>query len=341
MSKISIIVPVYKTPQKKLYKCINSIISQTFEDIEAIFIDDGSPDDCGAILESFAFKDSRIIVIHQKNGGLSSARNAGYSASTGEWITFVDADDYIERDACERLLAAVQDHDTQLVMCGLYRDYNNSSTPYKFYIEEKTYVGDECKWLQEQLLHYNGNIAFPISKLIKRDFLEQYNIMHDEVLRQGAEGLEFNFRLFDHLEKAVFINEPLYHYVYNETSITAIFTLEKIKQVIDCYEKIESYVMKGNNSERLLPWFHNRMMYIVITTTISGFFSPSNDLKFCDRVKEMEEFLELRIVKESINSMDFFDLSKARRIVLWFIKHKCYIALFLLGKIRRYQKQHL
>ena len=95
--KVSIIVPVYKV-EKYLRKCIDSIINQTLKDIEIILVDDGSPDNCGKICDEYAAKDTRIKVIHKENGGLSSARNAGMEVAEGEYIGFVDSDDWIESD---------------------------------------------------------------------------------------------------------------------------------------------------------------------------------------------------------------------------------------------------
>ena len=103
MSKISVIIPVYKV-EKYLDKCIQSVVNQTFTDLEIILIDDGSPDRCPEICEQWAKKDSRIVVIHKKNGGLSDARNAGLNIATGEFISFVDSDDWIAKNMYEIML---------------------------------------------------------------------------------------------------------------------------------------------------------------------------------------------------------------------------------------------
>ena len=99
MPKVSVIVPVYKV-EKYIGKCIESILSQTFKDFELILVDDGSPDSSGAICDQYAQKDSRIQVIHKTNGGVSSARNLGLDKARGQWITFVDADDYVDSSFC-------------------------------------------------------------------------------------------------------------------------------------------------------------------------------------------------------------------------------------------------
>ena len=118
MPELSIIVPVYKVEQY-LPKCIDSILAQTFSDFELILIDDGSPDRCGRICDEYAAKDSRITVIHQENKGASAARNAGLDLARGEYIGFVDSDDWIEPEMYETMLGKAKEADLDLVICGL------------------------------------------------------------------------------------------------------------------------------------------------------------------------------------------------------------------------------
>ncbi len=120
MCKISIIVPVYKV-EPYIHCCINSILSQTYTDFELILVDDGSPDNCPAICDEYAAKDSRVTVIHQKNGGAAAAKNAGLRIATGKYLSFVDSDDYLEPDAYRHMLKLLNDHDAEVVQCS-YRD---------------------------------------------------------------------------------------------------------------------------------------------------------------------------------------------------------------------------
>ena len=169
-------------------------MTQTLKNIEILLVDDGSPDQCGKICDEYAEKDKRIQVLHKKNGGLSSARNFGCKAAQGKWVMFVDGDDWIEPDMCQTMYSAGEEKQVQLVMCGIMKDYGKSAAEYKFYLEDgKVYKGQECKWLQQQLLVYNGNIAVAYSKLIDRKLLINNQIFHDEVLRQGAEGWNLIF----------------------------------------------------------------------------------------------------------------------------------------------------
>ena len=144
---ISIIVPVYKT-ERFLPACIASIQAQTFADFELILVDDGSPDSCPALCDAAAAKDSRIRVIHKKNGGQSTARNAGLDAAHGEWIAFVDSDDTITPDYCAKLYVAVQATGAQMAVCN-YRQVDESGQPLKEqYLHVRAEVLDQKQALE-------------------------------------------------------------------------------------------------------------------------------------------------------------------------------------------------
>lgn len=338
---VSIIVPVYKVPEQYLRKCIESTMMQTLQNIEILLVDDGSPDQCGEICDAYAEKDSRVKALHKQNGGLSSARNYGCRAARGKWIMFVDGDDWIEPDMCQTMYNAGEEKQVQLVMCGIMKDYGKSATEYKFYLEDgKVYKGKECKWLQQQLLVYNGNIAVAYSKLIDRKLLIDNRIFHGEVLRQGAEGLEFNLRLFEKLESATFINKPFYHYIYNENSISASHNEANHEFVIKCFEKIKAFIDTSDNKEMLMPWFDNRLLYVIVTTAISGYFNPTNTEPYADKKRKYAAYLEKPIVKEALQTKNTVGIGKQREVVLFFIKHRMYLMLDIMGRMRKWQKEH-
>ncbi len=123
---ISVIIPVYKV-EEYLSRCVDSVLAQTYRNLEIFLVDDGSPDRCGEICDAYAAQDSRIHVIHKQNGGLSDARNAALDVCTGEYISFVDSDDYVSEDFVESLYHALQTHQTKLAICGIMKFDENGS----------------------------------------------------------------------------------------------------------------------------------------------------------------------------------------------------------------------
>lgn len=129
-SIISIIIPVYNV-EAYLSECIDSIIGQTYKNLEIILIDDESIDSSGKCCDDYAKKDNRIKVIHKKNGGAASARNEGLKIATGEYLTFVDSDDYLDSNACEYMINKIQEHNADLIQCGLRYVYKNKKFDYR------------------------------------------------------------------------------------------------------------------------------------------------------------------------------------------------------------------
>lgn len=122
--KISVIVPIYKV-EDYLHRCVESIINQAYTNLEIILVDDGSPDNCPKICDEYAEKDSRIKVIHKENGGLSDARNTGLLVATGEYISFIDSDDYIDINMYKSIITYMEEHDLDIAECGIKHVYNN------------------------------------------------------------------------------------------------------------------------------------------------------------------------------------------------------------------------
>lgn len=228
-AKISMIVPVYKV-EKELDRCVKRILQQTYENLEIILVDDGSPDGCPEMCDAYAKSDSRIKVIHKENGGISDARNAGLRAASGEYVMYVDSDDYIETDACERLLASMQD-DVDLVV-GVCREVTGEEVTYRRHsnlISGKRYSAREYVILSIQ----KNEWFIPVwLNLYRREFL----LKHQLFFRVGYcyEDFEILPRLFLAAKTIVYLDYPFYNYIIRENSImTSKVTDQKRKMLID------------------------------------------------------------------------------------------------------------
>ena len=337
---ISVIVPVYNVPHKMLRKCLESLDSQTYENIEVIVVDDGSTDKtCSNICEEYK-ENKKFKIFHKKNGGLCSARNFGVYKSSGKWITFVDGDDWIEKTCFETIINKIKNDDIDIVMFGTIKEYKNKNFKYHyrdFYKDGDTYTNNDINVIRKDILNFDANLSDVTAKLYRLSFIIDNNIFHDESIRQGIEAIDFNVRAFSCCKKTVFLNDYFYHYAYNEKSITNNFNESEIRKNLYGYYKLRDYLLKNNESE-LLNMLYVRIMHNIISVAISGYFNPKNKMKFKKRKIGFNSYLEEAIVKESLINVDHNMMNFKYRIILFFIKNKTYLCLYLLGYIRNFQK---
>lgn len=210
-SKISVIVPVYKA-EKYIRRCVDSILAQTYQNLEIILVDDGSPDHCPAICDEYAGKDSRVKVIHKENGGELSAREAGISAAQGEWLGFVDSDDFVSEDMYGYLLQLTAENNVDIVQCGF--DTCIDSKIIKSYAAEES-VDCDGRQAVRHLLTGNMNWMVMWNKLYRRELFQNEQLNRD--LKCSGDALA-NYFLMRKAKKVVFSNEAKYHYGTNQDS---------------------------------------------------------------------------------------------------------------------------
>lgn len=225
---ISVIVPIYNV-EREIDRCIQSILKQTYHQLEIILVDDGSPDQCPQKCDQYAHDDSRVKVIHKKNGGLSDARNAGLRIATGEYVLYVDSDDYLESDACERLLKSMSE-DVDIVV-GECREVEGNEVSYQRHTNlspEKIYSAEEY---MIQSIDRNEWFHPAWLNLYRRNFLIINNLFFIKDLY--FEDMEMTMRLWLASPRMTYLNYPFYVYVKRGGSImTAGNKKKKIKDVI-------------------------------------------------------------------------------------------------------------
>ena len=213
-SLVSIIVPIYKV-EPYLQRCLDSIVNQTHTNLDIILVDDGSPDNCAKICDEYAAKDKRITVIHKQNGGLSDARNAGLDISKGEYVSFVDSDDWIANTYIEQLLKAVKDNNAEVAICNYLKTeqsydlkINNVKHPKYEILYPKSAV--KKLWSQERII-----FVIACGKLIKKSLFNDIRFpkgfIHED---------EFTtYKLLYNASKTIFLDIPFYCYYQRKDSI--------------------------------------------------------------------------------------------------------------------------
>lgn len=238
MSKISIIVPVYNV-EKFLNRCLDSIIAQTFTDWVCILIDDGSPDNSGKICDEYAKKDDRFVVIHQKNAGSSVARNTGLNVAQGDFIAFVDSDDWVEPEYLDELFNKATENDADIVGCDLYREKINESTIQTVKLDG---MSDYCSSILTGELPAWLWIKFFKKQLIfnnKINFLSTLDMCEDTL---------FSLKAFFYASKVCYIDKPLYHYnLSNQSSLTSVLSEKKVEQILQNNEEYVNFLRMNNS----------------------------------------------------------------------------------------------
>lgn len=218
---ISVIVPVYNV-EEYLEKCVDSILVQTYRNLEVILVNDGSKDSSGSICDAFARKDSRVRVIHKENGGLSSARNVGIEAAGGEYITFVDSDDWIEEDAYEHLMGLIEKYRVNLVCGGNYDVDGATGTRTLGVCPQKEEAVTAEEFVGRMFL-WQGCDSSVCDKIFHRSLLENFRFPEGKV----SEDVAITYRIILSAERAAFSERPFYNYYHRPGSIT-ISTAEEI-----------------------------------------------------------------------------------------------------------------
>ena len=234
--KISVIVPVYNVEQY-LERCVDSIINQTYTNLEIILVNDGSTDNSGKLCDELAKKDERIRVIHKENGGLSDARNRGIDEAESDLVGFIDSDDYIDNDMYEVLLRNLNDTDADLSMCALYDVYNN--TP-----EEQVTNKEIWELSSEQAIKMVMEAKIlsvtAVNKLYRKSLFSNLKFEVGKI----AEDAFIMIKLLDKCEKIVATNEKKYYYVHRENSITTQKFSTKFLNVIEAYEQNSNIILE-------------------------------------------------------------------------------------------------
>ena len=253
---VSVIIPIYNV-EKYLRDCIESVLMQTFRDIEVILVDDGSPDNCGAICDEYAGKDNRIIVIHKKNGGLSDARNAGLDIARGEYILFVDSDDMLKKDAVKHLCEYIQHERAQIVYFNaetLCEDFEDQAYNEEL-IRKKQYKTSKGAVVLDIQRHNNEFYACAPLHIYERNFLARNRlrflkgILHEDEL--------FSTIAYVRAQRVAYLNEALYIRRLRAGSIMSErISLKSIKGisigVLHILEECKAYRINSIESKALL-----------------------------------------------------------------------------------------
>ena len=251
--KVSIIIPIYNA-EKHLRRCVDSVLKQDFEDFELILMNDGSRDSSGMICDTYAEKDERVRVVHKENSGVSDTRNQAMTLARGEYLQFLDSDDWITPDATGLLVRMAKEHDCEMVIADFYRVIGERLSP-KGKIREDGILSREdfaMEMMENPADFYYGVLW---NKLYRRDIIEKNNLCMDKDI-SWCEDFIFNMEYIRHVKQVYALHVPMYYYVKTPGSLvsqgTSIAkTIQMKRTVFKCYKEFYKEVFKEEDYEKI------------------------------------------------------------------------------------------
>ena len=340
--EVSIVVPIYNV-EKYLQRCLESLINQTFSNIEIIALNNGSTDKSLEILNHYAYQDKRILVINNENIGVSKARNIGIKKAKGKYIVFVDSDDWIDANMIEVLHGAIIDNNYDLAMCTYVREFANHSKEKVFNLPEiNIYEGIQVKNellrklvgpIQKELANpeYLDALGTVWAKMYKTSILKEKNLRFIDLKEIGSgEDILFNIYVFNEVSKVILLNKPMYHYWReNDNSITSRYIPNFVEKRRKYFNYIKDFIKDNDLGNEYEIALNNR-----ICTSVLGMglleCSKSNEASFFCKIKNISAILKEDYIDSAYRSLELKNFTFYWRIFYFFNKYKLSLPSFLM-----------
>ena len=340
---LSVIMPVYNG-EKHLEHAIESVLSQEIDRMELIVINDESTDQTGDILKKWETKDSRVQVIYKEKEGVSVARNAGIAAAKGKYVTFVDADDYLEFGAYKEVLEKLEDTDVHAAMFGFYDQTEEQMTDVSLPWDTGTVLSKERIW--GELIPYmikvfpkdplSGNLFGSVWRIVvRRDAILTNKVVFDKKL-QIAEDFDFCMHLFSKLSGIVIVNKCLYHYMRWGNTTMAVYRKNHFQEGRENQLRLKRFLQQEGYYEALKQRYVGSYVDMCIGSLVN-FVRPGAPRLF-QKVKELREVVNQIAEDEIYETLNCIPLTKNQKLVLQLIRHKKVWTILMITKIRQMRK---
>lgn len=321
---ISVIVPVYNV-EKYLERCVESILNQTYSKLEIILVDDGSTDSSGSKCDILAKRDKRIKVIHKKNGGLSDARNYGLNIATGDYILFVDSDDWIEKNMVEYLINLILETEADISVCGYFEDYNNSEGVIcSKDVDEKIYVYNSNVEALYALNYYGESIGtVSWNKLYKMSIFDQLRFDKGRL----NEDVFLTPKLFYQAKRVTVSTKKLYHYIVSrpDSIMNQSLTEKNLDLISAFYSNFCFFMDKNEKKYAYIYWFK---YYGAMIDMYCKFYMIHNNI-ISERLKNQIKKEFITLLKKSLVNKNWKELLRG---VIFNIDTGLYITIWRLRK---------
>lgn len=331
---VSVIVPVYNV-EKYLDECVKSILAQSYKNLEIILVDDGSPDGCPEMCDNYQALDPRVRVIHKNNGGLGFARNSGLDIATGDYVVFVDSDDYLDSDAIEDLVTAAINNHAQLVKDGFRKRDDVGNTLYV-----RSYVGGVFKGkdidtlFSPRLLGSSPSMSDSIemsvwATLYDRSIIEQIHLRFDSERMVVSEDLPFNLTFLSHCNNVVLTDKITYNYRLNQNSLTEKYESGKFLRILEFFDimngRFPELITRENTrfSRLFFVYLKKYIKHELLNKEASPKMIISRIAEICDYPMVIQRIQTYPIDKLPVKHRIFLKLVKRKKANILYFLAKC------------------
>lgn len=337
---VSIIIPVYNA-EKYLNVCLDSVLSQTYRNIEIICINDGSSDNSLSMLREYEEKDSRVKVIDKMNSGVSAARNDGIRAAHGSWIAFVDADDWIDVETIEKAVLKANNTGAVVVMWAYTSERENKSSVKCVFTRDMVFCKEEIRekihrrfvgLINEELSHpeLSDSLCTVWGKLYKASLINKISFTDLDEIGTYEDGL-FNLEAFGCVFSAAYISKPLYHYRRtNAESQTKPYNPKLARQWETLFDRMRNYISYNKLGEDYSLALNNRISMSILGLTLNIIKS---NYKTIVKVKMIKELLSRDLYRNALSTLQFRWFPIHWKLYYFFAKHEFSLGIYLLGVV--------
>lgn len=333
--KISVIIPVYKV-EKYIHQCVDSVLGQTYPNLEIILVDDGSPDRCNQICDEYANLDRRVIAIHQPNTGAGFARENGIKASSGDYVLLLDGDDWLAANAVEKCIQAVMSNEsTDLVVFSFVKELPNRSIPVS--LQSQAIGGQMGEDFHRRLygpigeeLNYPGaldHVGVCWGKLYARKLTTAGRAFDLKVIG-SAEDVMFNIYALRQCKNIVYLDECLYHYRKRTDSVSATNRPNLVNQWDILFQEMEISIQKLGGGKKWRDALSNRIALSVLGIGMNELTSKEHDT--VRKISEIKRYINTDRYRKACSKLDIRMLPLPWKVLLFFSKYRCAVCVYLI-----------
>lgn len=335
-SKVSIVIPIYNV-EKYLDRCMESVVNQTYSNLEIIMVDDGSPDSCPQKCEEWARKDSRIKVIHKANAGLGMARNTGIENATGEYICFFDSDDYIALDTVEKTVFLAECDHSDTVLFGMAEVAENGEVKgvYCPNTEKNCYTGSEVlDFILPNMIagssrkgHCFGLNMSSCTCLFSMELITRHNWRFASEREFISEDYYSLLNLYQYVQRVSVLQQVCYYYCYNQTSLTHVYRPDRYERICHCYSAMAEMCKQLYDSETISQCLATQYLGNVIGAMKIAIVD--SETSFLKRIKRLQAMVTDQTLHRALRQVDLAAESVGRKMLIYALKTNCTLLVYL------------